>query len=73
MVFMVLGTAWWSSDIDYTAAACMGLSPSFGPAWAHGSGLKSSEPKPPPQAKPKPGQNITNLKLYHDIEIELRV
>ncbi|KAG2084032.1 uncharacterized protein F5147DRAFT_732313 [Suillus discolor] len=70
MVFMVLGTAWWSLDINYTqfsmwAAACMGLSPSFGPAWAHGSGLKSTEPKP--------GRNITNLKLYHDIEIELRV
>ncbi|KAG1795987.1 Acetamidase/Formamidase family-domain-containing protein [Suillus plorans] len=46
MVFVVLGTAWWSSDINYMqfsmwAAACMGLSPGFGPAWAHGSGLKS--------------------------------
>ncbi|KAG2130824.1 uncharacterized protein EDB93DRAFT_1340363 [Suillus bovinus] len=36
------------------AAACMGPSPGFGPAWAHGSGLKSGEPKPP-QAEPKPG------------------
>ncbi|KAG2133597.1 uncharacterized protein EDB93DRAFT_1107544 [Suillus bovinus] len=53
MVFVVLGTTWWSLDINFKqfsmwAAACMGPSPGFGPAWAHGSGLKSGEPKPPP-------------------------
>ena len=43
-----------SQEFSAQATACLGPSPGFGPAWAHGSGLNSGEPKPL-QAEPKPG------------------